>query len=690
MLLSKLSTSPILSGIASLTVLAATLLVLSIQRVGETPVSLGIHAYLVDWCQSGRNANYLSQRDAHVSMLCLCALFIILGTKFAPKLGCISMPRSLKILSSTLVVGFCLANIRWWTNQQVSITEWMVAALAICIFSSSNKLLQRHRALSIILQTTLAAIGLFVVLPGLVTSYDSSWMPPTLFVEFQQGYSVVAAQCDRISMGQEIFVAVKPYYGILLQILSGLWESYFGIFTFGQNIQIIRWLQALSVLCLYLAYAWYARKNPVAMTLSFLMVLPWLHTNQISLIFPNLSPWRTFGFPLALVGLILCGRFPEKIRFYCLGLLAGVCISLNLESGICILVGFISYGYFSKHSPGKSLPLEFLKCTFECLLGMSIFLIALYLFVFTAFGYPPNLEAYIHHLQTIQKTTKTGYLGGLPLQYSPLPVLFLCHYTYVLFRAALSTTQLTERECFRAFAATMALVWSAYYFNRPAEWYFHLQFYFYGVLLIDIARLSQSSAWKSDWFEKRTIAMLCLVCLIAPQLVLTFHSACPSYVSMLKQWKSGKTCEKDAQLISGIFVEPKAATEIKDKASFLQQEYETKKVFYFTGSTVLIPKLTKLYLNASFDDPFMELPYVEATDSLIDQLKSSAVQEILIDSDASHLIGDKFRSACWKNIQEKLPPEFVFSGESHNWKIFTRATRQNRITSEIGVMKAKH
>jgi len=684
---SNSSIRPILSGIAALTVLFVTLAVLSLQRLGDTPTSMGVHAYLVEWCQSGRNVNFLCQRDAYVSAIISCVLFIFVGTKFALKFERINTSGSLRIISSAVVIGFCLFNVFWWANQQVSKIGWLVTAIAVCVSCFCNKLIEKRRILSSALLILLALIGLLSVLPGLITTYDASWMPPSLFIEFQQGYSVVATQCDRISMGQQIFVDVKPNYGILLQVLSGLWESYGGILSFGQNIQIIRWLQALSVLFLFVTYCWYARCKPVTMGLSFLMVLPWLHTNQISLIFPNLSPWRTFGFPLAFVGMILCGRLNEKLRFYCLGLLAGICISINLESGICILIGFLSHAFFSSHLPGTLFPAAFLRRASQCFFGTLIFLFALHLFVYAAFGYAPNLQAYLQHLQGLQYVAKTGYLGGFKLEYSPLPVLFFCHYCYVLFLASLSTSSLTERECFRAFAATMALVWSAYYFNRPGEWYFQLQFYFYGILLIDVVRLAQ--LWRLQWIERRCIALLCLICLIVPQIVLSFQSAQPSFENMLKQWILGKVGRKDAQLISGIFIEPKAALEIRDKAKFLRQESISKEIFYFTGCTVLMPKLTKLYLNARFDDPFMELPYTSDTDRFVNQLKCSPVEEVLIDADDSYLIGDKFRLACWKNIQQKLAPEFVFDGHRSYWKVYTRITKQNRATNKIGVLKAK-
>jgi hypothetical protein len=102
-----------------------------------------------------------------------------------------------------------------------------------------------------------------------------------------------------------------------------------------------------------------------------------------------------------------------------------------------------------------------------------------------------------------------------------------------------------------------------------------------------------------------------------------------------------------------------------------------------------MPKLTKLYLNARFDDPFMELPYTSDTDRFVNQLKCSPVEEVLIDADDSYLIGDKFRLACWKNIQQKLAPEFVFDGHRSYWKVYTRITKQNRATNKIGVLKAK-
>ncbi len=677
-----------LSGFAALSVVGVTVAVLSLDRVGATPTSMGVHPYLVEWCQAGKNANYLSQREAHAAALVSCTLLIFLGTRFAQRLSLLRMPEILSKLSSLLVVSFCLVSLLWWINQPISKIAWLATACAILGFALTSHL-QKNKSLNNLSMLILIAIGLLAVVPGLMIPYDASWMPPTAFIEFQQGYSVVASQCDRISMGHHIFDAVKPNYGILLQVLCGLWEKSFGIFSFGENIQIIRWLQTLTVIFAFIIYSWYARKRPFPLALAFLLVLPWLHTNQLSLLFPNLSPWRSFGFPLAFLSVLMCIRLPARMRFFCLGIVAGICLSLNLETGVSILIGILSFIYFSSHDAGKVLPADFLKGTLLCLLGAAFFVSLFYVFTCIAFGYCPNLQSYLHHLQTLQYMTRTGYSGGFKLQFSPLPAFFFCHYCYVLFRASLSTRLLTQRECFRAFAATTALVWSVYYFNRPNEWYFQPQFFFYAVLLIDVARLAQSRAWTSKTFERRSIAIMCLIFVISPQMVLAFENALPSYRTMIRQWSRGKLSEKNAQMISGIYVHPKAAEELKEKAKILEEKYSLGKVIYLTGSTVLIPKLTGLYLKTDFDDPFQELTYIKYTDDFVQQIKNSSVDKILIDTDDSYLAGDKFRSACWKYFEEKLSPDFEFSENNHGWKVLARVSRRKAVTNDIGLDKAR-
>gem|GEM_PF-6182666 len=662
----------LICGCASLLVLAATVFVLSLDHLGSPPKEMGVHDYLVDWAQAGNNVNLLSQREAHATALLLTALFILLGTKFSNRIARIKVPQLWLTISSLLVSSFCLAGAVWWLGGPVSKFGWAVIALSVSACSLGRRHLRKTPVMDKIILVLIGMSGFLCVGPGLLVPYDASWMPPGLFIEFQQGYSVVSSQFDRVAMGQQIFREVKPNYGFLFPVVFGLWEKHNLMFSCGENIQIIRCLQALTVALFYGAYCWYGRKRPLPILLAVLLILPWFHTNQISMVFPNLSSWRNIGFPLSAVVLILSLRLGERARAFTLGFLSVVCLSINLETGIAISIGLVSFLYFADFQPGKALSLRFLHRLASFLSGIVLSSVLLYLCLTLFLGYYPDISAYFRHLQAVNKMVRTGYSGGFRIEYSPIAVWFLCHYVYILFRTSLSLRRLTQRECFRTFVVTTGLVWSAYYFNRPHEWYFQLQFFFYGFLLIDTVKVLQCWRWRSPAFENRVVAFLVITCLIAPQAMIAWQTGWPYYENILRQLLKGKTVQRNAVMISDIYVTSEAHHELTEKVQFLLAESKRKKVLYLTGSTVLIPKLSKLYLKTDFDDPFMELVSPERTIRFIDALKQSSIQVILIDSDKSYLSGDKYRQACWRYFEEHLAPEFRLSSTEKGWKILKR------------------
>ncbi len=662
----------IVSGIGSLIVCAITGAILATNRMGDNPVKMGIHAYLVDWAQSGNNLNCIFQTQAHAAALSVCVFLIFFSTGLAFVISRFRFPPFVGNIATFGVALFCVSGAVWWQSQPLSKLTWLVTASLFLLFATFARQIMRQSLLKKTVLVTLALVGLASVLPGLLSHYDASWMPSDQFKEFQEGYSVVSAQGDRIALGHHLFEEVKPNYGILFPVLCGLWERQHGIFSFGDNVQIIRWLQTFFVGIAFILYAWYARNRVVPLAAGFLTVLPWLHTNQISLLYPNLSAWRSFGFPLAFLILMLTTRLPATARSITLGVAAGVCLTLNLETGVAISIGLLSFLYFANHQAGRPLPLIFLIRACQLFGGLILFALVFYVTLFFSLGYWPNLQAYLQHLQALKYIMSTGYSGGYPMTYFPLAVLFFCHYTYILFRLSCSLRKLTERECFKACAATTALVWSAYYFNRPHEWYFQPQFFFYGFVLIDTIRVLQSKAWKPRAFERRAIAILATVCLLIPQVVLAYEKAWPSYKKMLQQIYASKEKQDNKELISGILVPKLTAKELIAKAHFLALENKKKQLLYFTSSTAIISKLSKCYMRANFDNPYQELALVSQTDNLVQSIKDSRVNEILLDNEGDNVGGNSSRVKCWNYLAEKLQPDFLASNNQSGWRILSR------------------
>lgn len=646
--------------------------VLSLNHTGPKPSSFGIHNYLIDWVQAGHDLNLAGQRIAHIVALLLCASLVLTASALSSKSVEPHRNSLVAKIPTAALVCFCGASAWWWFMQPISKPAWIVTGLLFLLAIFKARAVFEIPYIKSICTISMAVVTMIAVGPGIAVPYDASWMSPVATVEFQEGYSVVASQGDQIAMGKRIFEEVKPHYGILLPVLCGLFEKANGLFSFGQLVQIVRILQSLNVVLIFAVYSWYARMKALPFILALLMVIPWLHANQISILFPNLSAWRNIGFAVAALALALTAKLQHSHRAFVCGILSALCLSLNQEIGVAISVGFTAFLYFSDHTPGAAVPRRFLRSLGKFALGICTFLITFYCFLTLALGYLPNLQAFIAHLNRTQIVSKSGYLGGFQIEFNPMVSLVFVHYCYVLLRTACSEKTLTFRQCFRAFAATTGLVWFAYYFNRPHEWYFQPQFFLYGFVLIDTVRTAQTSNLKLPHIESKLPAVLLVVCSIIPQVVLAFDEAWVQYRNLIRQVVKGRHVERDAVLVSDLFISSKFAKELKEKANYLKNNCKEKSVLVLTGNTMLIPRLSGCHSKFGLADPFQELFTGKLTDEFVTSVKASDTTEVLIDAEECYLNGGPLRQHCWQNLEQKLRPEFVFEKYESGWKILTR------------------
>lgn len=670
-----------LSATATVIIFSIVLFVLSLDHTGPKPSTFGIHRYLLEWVQAGHDLNLQGQRDAHVFGLLACAVCILFSAAVANARLKLKLPSFAYRLPAFFIVCFSVASSTYWLAQPVSKPAWyaLAAAFLLVVFKTKNLL---HRvSVNKLLLAILILLGLLSVVPGLLAPYDASWMSANSMVEFQEGYSVVTAQGDQIAQGQRIFEQIKPHYGILLPVLCGLYERSFGLLSFGQNIQMVRFLQFVNVVAIFLVYYWYSRKKALPLAIAFLMVLPWLHANQISILFPNLSSWRNLSFAVAALGLMLLQRLPNTMRASMLGALSGLCLALNQEIGVAISLGILAYVYYSTKHPGSIFTRAFIFDAARLAMGIIIFIACLYAFLSLSLGYLPNLQAYFDYLKYAQSVARSGYSGGFRIEYTPLALLIFCHYCYVLISAAMSTKRLTTRVCFRTFAATTGLIWFAYYFNRPHEWYLQPQFFLYGFLVIDLVRAAQSRAQSS--IANKVVATVVIIMCIIPQEVLAVEKAWPQYRKMIRVAR-GKTTKTDAQLVDGLFIDANFARELSEKSAFVAKESQQRKLVYLTGSTMLIPRLSGYYPAVDVADPFQQLLTEKLTNDFVTSVKKSQTVEVLIDSKNCQLSGDKSRQDCWEKLEHKLNPEFTFEKCQSGWRILKRRLK-HEIDNKVAV-----
>jgi hypothetical protein len=156
---------------------------------------------------------------------------------------------------------------------------------------------------------------------------------------------------------------------------------------------------------------------------------------------------------------------------------------------------------------------------------------------------------------------------------------------------------------------------------------------------------------------------------------------------MIAQVIQKTSAHPDADLVSGILITKESAKAIKEKVNFLISERRKQQLLYFTGSSIFIPRLSGLYVMSYVSEPFMELLTAKQSDDFADAILRSQANEILFDAEESYLSGDKSRIACWKYIEAKIHPEFVYDRTTSGWKVFKRRSSSTISRDNTVVLK---
>src|SRR5947207_5808842 len=154
----------------------------------------------------------------------------------------------------------------------------------------------------------IASYATFLMLPGLVEAPNLSRFSPELLTGVEWHYAEGLGPADRLAVGHKLFSDVQVYYGPLFVTLLAVAERALGHFSFGVHIRIVQVLQVIFLLAVLAAQWRWQRSRPLAILTGFLLVVPWVHPYHAAVLYPNQSAWRSIGFPLGVLALLLLGR----------------------------------------------------------------------------------------------------------------------------------------------------------------------------------------------------------------------------------------------------------------------------------------------------------------------------------------------------------------------------------------------
>ncbi len=648
-------------------VLLTSLILLFVIKSKHGVLDSGIHPYLLKW--AGDAGNYNGQRSAHRFALIAAACLLLSG----PSILRFARPFLSKInwLAPRLIVPALLC----YSGSAVVYYATDSAAIAfaigtLCLAVNSVRLSQVCRLRAADYATITIFLVAMAALPALFTPLDLTRMPVNQIVDVQNHYSTVAMTGDRLAAGQHLFSEVRQHYGVLFQTLSGVLQKSFGSFSFGTYALVIRCLTTVLLAAMAWQYTRFAGRPSAASLAPLLLILPWLHTNQLSEYYPNLSSWRLLGIPLCFGALIYLHRAHGTKRTAALGVLAGILIALNLESGISLTLGILAFIAVNE----KLLSLKSLKAATQHAgwfgLGLAIAAISLYLVASAALGYLPDVSQHLQNYKQALSVLKTGY-SSLPLVYEPAALLIFCHCMYALIKMNLRRDQQwASKDGVRVAAIVTMLVWFSYYANRPSAWTLYSQFIIYGFLLCDMVRtIAIQTRRHTAKLEPALPLILALSFIVVPQIVTASNMAYPAYRDTWERL-THKRPKLEAFKVNGVMIAPPVAGELIRKAEFIKKQSQRGPVTYLTSNTVLIPKLSGVYSTVHLEDPYQELILDHQTVSFIKDLIKQKPEKIYFDAPGSLTAGDDLRRQCYAGMKARISPVYENVATVSGWEVW--------------------
>lgn len=633
-------------------------------RHPKSPIEYGIHPELVHFIQAGGNHNFLGQRTFHLVF----AFSTLVG---ALVVHLWSLPRCFRVIATKVYPIAVLALMLFiWESFLYNLTDyWMCLVFSPLVltkqFSSGLRLLSRMHVDVLVL----VIVIYMLCLSNLLVPFNFSELSQSAFAEIQSNYSLVVCQGDRLAAGQKLFEQVHSIYGFLLPTLCGIWQKFFGCISWGNYVFLIRGLQFLFVLIVFSLYLRHARYRVHLVVLPLLMVVPWFNSNATSLLFPNLSPWRLIVFPLYLLVLYATRRMTASWSFFLASCATGLFLFVNLESTIATIGGIIIFLFFRFISSLNRKLFAYIAISF---FGAAIAYIAFNLVVRLGLGYIPDFLSFVHGRLAVARLVQTGLWGGFRVPFNPFAFWVLIVDSYVIWKVAIMSQgkAASFRNCIRLSVATTSIIWLAYYFNRPAPWYLHAQYFFFGFFAIDMIRAIElmhrrvSFSLPLAWATRASLAVI-----VVPMLIYCWRENELQIKSLASRTGLG-----NGEIIDGVLVASDQAREARIKAATIKQRFVRDPNFaYVTAQTLLIPKLSGVPPSTFMDDPYVELAFETDTNQFLKNLSQSSISHVYVDAlDSNLVVGDQHRRGWLASLKQRLLQKFPKEAYENGWCVLSR------------------
>ena len=559
--------------------------------------------------------------------------------------------------------GFEGPRLRW---------EYLLAASVLCFAVMWSAGWLRTRGARTAAWTLLLLYVCALMIPGLLrpVSIDNV----ALLKSAEAHYSLTLAQGDRLAAGLMLGKDVNLNYGLGMTLFTAAFERSVRFLTFGEHIRLVQVFQVVFIVAAVAAFIIWKPHKPFWVLAATAFVGPWVSTSHLAVYYPNQAGWRSLGFPIGVLVLLLARRLPKTHQCLLLGFCSASAVLLNPETGIALSVGFAVFLITQSAVSDGRTRLQLLAHGFIGFAAAGGAALVLFR-IFLGTWHPLTVEPYLNFATSFG----TGY-GSLRFYVDPLAFVIFAHAAYILVHGFVKlrcTMSPSERHSVRLAVAATILVWGVYYINRPHPWNLWTYLFLYVFLIAD---LFDSHFLRHSWRAKPfalldgRIALLALF--VLPTLV---SSNVHGFLAALEPRP-----HSEMAAVSGVLVPRAAGATLLTKARFLAAQ--PRDTVFVTEDAYSIALLTNRFDNLPVQDVFGETVTNDQFGRLVAHIQQRKPPVILFDESQTDLdpaARDSFNphQAFFARLRLALSGSYREVATTHGWRVIQRAMSDSYSTN---------
>jgi hypothetical protein len=267
-----------------------------------------------------------------------------------------------------------------------------------------------------------------------------------------------------------------------------------------------------------------------------------------------------------------------------------------------------------------------------------------------------------------------GGYGGLKLtQIDPLACLIFAHALFVVVYGIVRWQQedLDGRSACRIALATLAVLWSAYYFKGPHFWNVWSLLFLYGFLLGDLLPPQPTSATPYPMRKVLTsFGAAALALIVLPAIWFPNTLAVRSELGALRVWAKGRDCP--GTMVSGICLAQPQGDALESKVRSLVSLLGAHDgAVYLTSNSYFMPLMTGVLPPLQQRDAFELTVSHTDFDALVAQLVRLNPPCLLFDAPDTVFPGSALHRRFYERLRSALPA-YDKQGSAPAWDVRCR------------------